>query len=70
MTRATSYEMALAILDRLLQINPAVGTPEGGKLELILSIVKKYEAARYWFAPPTPIEALQFRAEQEEGATL
>lgn len=43
----TSYKQALAEVSRLVDLDPAAGTPEGDKLQVLTSLVEAYEAAQY-----------------------
>ncbi|MEZ4646017.1 MAG: transcriptional regulator [Chloroflexota bacterium] len=50
------YEMALAEIDRLWEAAP--GTPEGDKLDVLVTLVEVYEAKHFPILPPDPIEAI------------
>jgi len=39
-------------------------TPEGDKLDVLITLVEAYEARHHPIAPPDPIEAILFRMEQ------
>lgn len=57
------YEAALAEIDGLMDAHP--GTPEGDRLDVLVTLVEAYEA-RYWtIDAPDPIEAIQVRMEQK-----
>jgi HTH-type transcriptional regulator/antitoxin HigA len=59
------YEAALAEVERLLEQNPAVGTPEDERLKLLTVLVKDYESRNFPTELPDPIEAIRFRMEQQ-----
>ena len=56
------YERALAEIEQLW--GTAENTPEGDKLDILLTLVGAYEQAHYPIAPPDPVEAIKFRMEQ------
>ena len=60
------YEETLSALEGLLDLDPASGTPENEKLELLTLLVEDYESRQYQFVPPNPIEAIKFRMEQQK----
>ena len=58
------HKAYLAEVERLAALDPAPGTPEGDRLELLAKLVEDYEKERFRFAKPTPIEAIKFRMEE------
>jgi HTH-type transcriptional regulator/antitoxin HigA len=40
------------------------GTPEGDRLDVLVTLVDAYEAVRHPIDPPDPISAIEFRMEQ------
>ena len=40
------------------------GTPDGDRLEVLLTLVEAYEARHHPIPPPDPIDAIRFRMEQ------
>ncbi len=62
----TEYETTLSTLEGLLDLDPAPGTPENENLELLTLLIEDYESRQYQFTPPTPIEAIKFRMEQQK----
>lgn len=56
------YEKALARINDLMDAVP--DTPEGDKLELLVTLVELYEKANHPIDPPDPVEAIKFRMEQ------
>jgi HTH-type transcriptional regulator / antitoxin HigA len=59
------YEAALAMLETLLDAEPASGTPDAERLELLTLLVEDYEAKVAPPELPDPIEAIRFRMEQQ-----
>jgi HTH-type transcriptional regulator/antitoxin HigA len=41
------------------------GTPRGHRLDVLATLIEVYEAEHYPMVPPHPIEAIEFRMEQE-----
>ncbi|MFC1968344.1 ImmA/IrrE family metallo-endopeptidase [Chloroflexota bacterium] len=62
------YKETLVTLERLLDIDPTLGTPENEKLELLTLLVQDYESRSYQSIPPDPVEAIKFRMEQQNLA--
>jgi HTH-type transcriptional regulator/antitoxin HigA len=58
----TDYECALAEIEQLW--GAAENTPEGDKLDILLTLVEAYEQAHYPIDPPDPVEAIKFRMDQ------
>ena len=56
---------ALKAIESLMDIDPEPGTKKGNHLELLSSLVEKYEKEHFPIDNPTPIEAIQFRMEQQ-----
>jgi HTH-type transcriptional regulator/antitoxin HigA len=59
----SDHEAALKEIERLW--GAAVGTPAGDRLEVLATLVDAYEERRYPIDMPDPIQAIQFRLEQE-----
>ena len=59
------YRKYLAEVDRLIPDDPHPSTPEGARLELLAVVVEAYEKEHFKFRTPDPIEALEFRMEQQ-----
>lgn len=57
------YEEALHKVSTLMSAAP--NTPEGDLLDVLTALVECYEAKQYSIDLPDPIEAIQFRLEQE-----
>lgn len=56
------YDAALAEIEQLW--GSEVDTPEGDKLDVLITLVEAYEEQHHTIAPPDPIEAILFRMEQ------
>lgn len=59
----TDYKNALAEMERLWGAKS--GTPKGDRLDVLATLIDAYEARHYPMDPPDPIEAIQFRMEQQ-----
>lgn len=57
------YEAALVKVEELW--GAKAGTPEGDKLDILVTLVDAWENAHYPMDPPDPVEAIKFRLEQE-----
>ncbi len=58
----SDYEANLARLGDLIDAVP--DTPEGDELEVLATLIERYENDRYPIALPTPLAAIRFRMEQ------
>ncbi len=56
------YEAALAEVERLW--GAKAGTPKGDRLDILATLIDAYEATRFPFDRPDPIDAIKFRMEQ------
>ena len=57
------YRAALKETERLWEADP--GTPEGDRVEILVTLIESYEAAHMPIPPPDPIEAILFMMEQK-----
>lgn len=57
------YDAALALVDTLMDAEP--GTPEGDRLDVLVTLIEAYEARHWAIAAPDPIEAIRVRMEQK-----
>lgn len=55
------YRHFLAEVERLAALDPAPGSDDGVRLELLAMLVETYERVRFAFARPDPIDAIAFR---------
>ena len=58
------YRAALQEVSALIDLDPAVDSPDGERLEVMGTLVQAYEAKHYPIDPPDPIEAIKFRMDQ------
>jgi len=61
----SDYHAALAAIERLLDLNPEVGTEGADALELLTLLVQEYESKQFPTSLPDPITAVRFRMEQQ-----
>jgi HTH-type transcriptional regulator/antitoxin HigA len=59
------YEAALQHIDVLMDGDPDPASPRGQELELFSMLVERYEDQKYPMELPSPVEAIQFRMEQQ-----
>jgi HTH-type transcriptional regulator/antitoxin HigA len=59
------HEQSLAHLMRLMDIDPTEGTPEADELEVLALLIERYEQEKYLMDPPSPIDAIKFRMDQQ-----
>ena len=57
------YEAALQEIERLW--GAAAETPEGDRLDVLLTLVDAYETEHWSLEAPAPVEAIRFRMEQQ-----
>jgi len=57
------YKAALAEVERLW--GARTGTPKGDRLDVLATLIDAYETKHYPMDPPDPIDAIQFRMEQQ-----
>ncbi|MDH4098990.1 MAG: transcriptional regulator [Nitrospirota bacterium] len=55
------HEAALAEIDRLFSATP--GTPDGDRLEILITLVEAYEEKNQPVLPPDPVEAILYHME-------
>ena len=58
------YKAALRDLSAYFDNEPAPGTEEGDRFEILATLVEAYEARHFPIEAPDPIEAIRFRMEQ------
>ena len=59
------YEAALAAVEDLVARDPAAGTIDSERLELLSLLVEDYEKRTYAFNAPSPVSAIRFRMEEQ-----
>ncbi len=62
------HKAALKLVSRLVDLDPARGTPDGDMLEIMSTLVEAYEAKHFPIEPADPIEAIKFRMDQQRLA--
>ncbi len=56
------YDAALARVDELMDAEP--DTPQGDELDILVTLIQKFEAQHYPVDAPNPVEAIRFRMDQ------
>lgn len=56
------YKEAMYLIDQLWDAEP--DSPEGDQLDVLVTLVEKYEETHFPIDPPDPIEAIKFIMEQ------
>lgn len=59
------YRAALAAVSPLFDSEPDPDSEEGACFEAMVTLIEAYERKHHPVAPPTPIEAIKFRMEQQ-----
>lgn len=57
------YRRAIKRIDKIWDAKK--NTPKGDELDILITLVEKYEDEKYPIPPPDPVEAIKFRMEQE-----
>ena len=57
------YRAALAEVERLWDSNP--GTPEGDRVDVLVTLIEAYEARHFPIQAPDPIAAIEFMMQQK-----
>lgn len=63
------YRSALAEISDLMESDPDLGTPDGDRLDVLVTLVQACEARCLPIGAPDPVEAIKFRMEQS-GPTV
>lgn len=59
------YEAALEMVEKLMDLSPEQGSEDCDKLELLVLLIQVYEKEHYPMELPDPIDAIEFRMEQQ-----
>jgi HTH-type transcriptional regulator / antitoxin HigA len=59
------HKAALKLVSKLVDLDPAPGTPDGDMLEVMSTLIAAYEAKHFAIGPADPIEAIKFRMDQQ-----
>ena len=63
------YRATLKEVSALMESDPEVGSPEGDRLDILVTLVQAYEVKHFPIAAPDPVEAIKFRMDQS-GLTV
>ncbi len=58
------YKATLKEISNLMASDPDLGTPEGDRLDVLVTLVQAYEAKHFPMSTPDPVEAIKFRMDQ------
>lgn len=61
----SDYDMAMERLSELIELCPAIDTPEGDELEHISILIEHYENKNFQVDKPSAIDAIKFRMDQD-----
>ena len=56
---------ALREISALMATDPDLDTPDGGRLDVLVTLLQAYEARHFRIDPPNPIEAIKCRMAQQ-----
>ncbi|KPC49658.1 helix-turn-helix domain-containing protein [Amantichitinum ursilacus] len=59
------YRAALKMVSPYFDNEPAPGSADEDRFEILVTLIEAYEAQHHPIAPPDPIEAIKFRMEQQ-----
>lgn len=59
------HKAALKLVSKLVDLDPAPGTPDGDMLEVMSTLIAAYEAKHFPVGSADPIEAIKFRMDQQ-----
>ncbi len=57
------YTAVLQEISSLMASDPALDTPQGDRLDVLITLVQAYEARPHSIEPPDAIEAIKFRTD-------
>ena len=63
------YKATLQEISVLMETDPALGTPQGDRLDILATLVQAFEAKHMPITAPDPVEAIKFRMDQN-GLTI
>lgn len=58
------YDAALVEIERYFENEPALGSEEADRFDLLALVIADYEAKHWPIDPPDPVEAIKLRMEQ------
>lgn len=59
------HKAALKLVSKLVDLDPARGTPDGDLLDITATLIAAYEAKHFPIEPADPVEAIKFRMDQQ-----
>ena len=59
------YQTTLKEISALMELDPEVNTPEGERLDVLVTLVQAFEQRNFPMDLPDPVEAIKFRMEQQ-----
>jgi HTH-type transcriptional regulator/antitoxin HigA len=59
------YRASMTEAETLVARDPAPGTADGDRLELLTLLIEHFESQRYSFEVPDPVDAIEFRMEEQ-----
>lgn len=62
---AEHYDLALHELEEIMESDPAPGSAQLDRLELLTVLLKDYEARHFKFEPNDPVDAIEFRMAEQ-----
>ena len=62
---AVDHAAVLQEISALMAADPALDTPDGDRLDVLVTLVQAYEAKHFPIELPDAIEAIKFRMEQQ-----
>jgi len=60
------HKAALKEVAALMDRDPALGSPDGDRLDVLVTLIQVFEARHFAIDLPDPIEAIKFRMEQQD----
>jgi HTH-type transcriptional regulator/antitoxin HigA len=58
------HKATLKEITALMESDPDAGTPEGDRLDILVTLVQAYEAKHFPITAPDPVDAIKFRMDQ------
>lgn len=59
------YKATLKEVAALMEGDPEIDTPDGDRLDVLVTLVQAFEARHYPMQAPDPVEAIKFRMDQQ-----
>ncbi len=60
----SDYKSTLREISGLMESDPELGTADGDRLDILVTLVQAYEAKHVPVSAPDPVEAIKFRMDQ------